>query len=91
MLLFISSYLDTHPHSAAQHQQAGPLPSGGSANGGSGTIELRTDARVWEVQWPELTIVRLIGQGSYGSVYLAEWNQTQVAVKVLVGKGAHRL
>jgi len=55
--------------------------------GGSGALELRTDARMWEVQWQELTILRLIGRGSFGFVYLAEWNYTQVAVKVLVSKG----
>lgn len=81
VLSFVSSYMSNHSLSSAQRQ---PPPL---APGGSGQIELRTEARIWEVQWEELTILRLIGHGSHGSVYLAEWNQTQVAVKVLVGKG----
>lgn len=60
------------------------------SGGGSGPLELRTDARAWEVQWEELTILRRIGRGSYGSVYLAEWHQTRVAVKVLVSQGERR-
>ncbi|PRW57024.1 Serine threonine- kinase CTR1 [Chlorella sorokiniana] len=63
------------------------LASGGtSRSSGSGALELRTDARLWEVQWPELTILRLVGRGSFGAVYLADWNRTRVAVKVLVSK-----
>ena len=92
MLSFISSYLDSHPRSAAQHSSAPSQPeaalapsgnnSGGSAETrGSGPLDL------WEVQWPELTILRLVGHGSFGAVYLAEWKQIQVAVKVLVAKG----
>lgn len=87
VLSYISSFLATHPHSAASASSlasAAPSMAGGSS---SGAIELRSDARMWEVQWAELTILRLIGHGSYGAVYLAEWNQTSVAVKVLVGKG----
>ena len=87
MLSFISSYLNTHPHSAL-HSGSAALASGGtSQSSGSGAIELRTDARLWEVQWPELTILRLVGRGSFGAVYLADWNRTRVAVKVLVSKG----
>lgn len=88
MLSFISSYLGSHRPPAGQLASA--TPSGGmdaSPSGGSGAIELHSENRMWEVQWEELTILRMIGHGSYGSVYLAEWKQTPVAVKVLVGKG----
>lgn len=89
VLSFVSSYLSTHSQSATQQQLLRLEPSGALGGSSSGPIELRTHARLWEVQWQELTILRLIGHGSYGSVYLAEWSQTQVAVKVLVGKGEH--
>lgn len=80
MLTHVSSYL-------ASQQPPVATASGPSSGGGSGGLELRTDARLWEVQWEELTIQRCIGRGSFGSVYLAEWNQVPVAVKVLIGKG----
>ena len=99
---FVTSYLATRPQTATPSQSASQpasspasIPasltsgSGGasSSGGGSSSLELRTDARLWEVQWEELTLLRLVGHGSFGSVYLAEWNQTRVAVKVLVGRG----
>ncbi|KAI7836883.1 hypothetical protein COHA_009215 [Chlorella ohadii] len=79
-LSYVTSIGPTHAASAAL------APEGTNAASSSRGIELHTDARLWEVQWPELTILRLIGHGSFGSVYLAEWNQILVAVKVLVGK-----
>lgn len=35
-------------------------------------------------EWSELTVLRLIGAGSYGRVYLATWRATPVAAKVLL-------
>lgn len=49
--------------------------------------QLRSDARLWQVAWSELNMLRRVGRGSFGSVYLAEWSHTRVAVKVLVTKG----
>lgn len=90
VLSFVTSYLGTHPRASSQSAAAALAPEGTNAASSSRGIELHTDARLWEVQWPELTILRLIGHGSFGSVYLAEWNQILVAVKVLVGKGERR-
>ena len=90
MLSLIASYLTTHPQAAARSACSEPAmltPDAQRGSGGSGALELRTDARMWEVQWQELNILRLTGRGSFGFVYLAEWNYTQVAVKVLVSKG----
>ena len=89
VLSLISSYLGTHSQperlQAAAHGAAhGP---GGSGGASSGAAELRTEARLWEVQWAELAILRRIGRGSFGSVYLAEWSHCQVAVKVLLSQG----
>ena len=84
-LSFVISHLGAHTEVAAQQQQPTALTPGSS--GGSGALELRSEARVWEVQWQELKLQRLLGRGSFGSVYLAEWNQVPVAVKMLGGKG----
>ncbi|PPS05308.1 hypothetical protein GOBAR_AA15353 [Gossypium barbadense] len=35
----------------------------------------------WEIQWENLQIGERIGIGSYGEVYQADWNGTEVAVK----------
>lgn len=85
VLAFVTSHVASQPPSA-QRQPSDPVISGSSGGGSSG-LELRTDARLWEVQWAELTILRLLGRGSFGSVYLGEWNQVAVAVKVLICKG----
>ncbi|KAL4441022.1 hypothetical protein ABPG77_010453 [Micractinium sp. CCAP 211/92] len=36
----------------------------------------------------ELTIIKPVGCGSFGSVYLASWHQTQVAAKILIDREA---
>ena len=87
MLAFVSSHVASQQPLPARQQWQRSALSHGSSGGGSGAFELRTDARVWEVQWAELTVQRLLGRGSFGSVYLAEWNQVPVAVKVLISKG----
>lgn len=86
LLAFVASQAASQPGAAAAQRQPSSLAAGSSGDG-SGAYELRTDARVWEVQWSELTILRAIGRGSFGSVYLAEWNQVAVAVKVLISTG----
>lgn len=91
LLSSISSYLNTDSRASSQ-QQLAALNSGASGASGrsrasSGRLELGTAARLWEAQWPELTIQHLLGRGSFGSVYLAEWNQIPVAVKVLISRG----
>ncbi|KAJ0260814.1 hypothetical protein HA466_0040580 [Hirschfeldia incana] len=39
------------------------------------------EAAKWEIMWEDLQIGDRIGIGSYGEVYRAEWNGTEVAVK----------
>jgi len=91
VLSLISSYLGTRPEHTGSSQPAAALATDGrSQSGGSSAAELRTDARLWEVQWEELAIMRRVGRGSFGSVYLAEWSHTRVAVKVLISKGERR-
>ncbi|XVE53904.1 hypothetical protein DITRI_Ditri03aG0039600 [Diplodiscus trichospermus] len=38
----------------------------------------------WEIPWEHLQIGERIGIGSYGEVYRADWNSTEVAVKKLL-------
>ncbi|PRW61246.1 Serine threonine- kinase CTR1 [Chlorella sorokiniana] len=38
----------------------------------------------FEIPFSELEIVRVLGEGSYGRVYLAEWHATPCAVKLLL-------
>ncbi len=91
VLSLISSYLGTRPEPTGSAQPPAVLATDGrSPSGGSSSAELRTDARLWEVQWEELAIMRRVGRGSFGSVYLAEWSHTRVAVKVLISKGERR-
>lgn len=87
VLSFIASHLGTQPQPSSQPEAAAPAAINARSSSGSGALELHTDARMWEVQWTELTIMRRIGRGSFASVYLAYWSHTRVAVKVLVSKG----
>lgn len=87
MLSFISSQLASRPPLAPTSQPALLAPGNTSGNGGNVAAELRTHLRLWEVQWEALAILRLLGRGSFGSVYLGEWQRTLVAVKVLISKG----
>ena len=42
------------------------------------------DISVYAIPFDALRMGRLVGEGSFGKVYLASWNETPVAVKVLV-------
>lgn len=52
-----------------------------SADGRAGSGAMHS---LWQVNWRDLEIVRQIGEGSFGKVYLAKWRETTVAVKVLL-------
>ncbi|ERM93492.1 serine/threonine-protein kinase EDR1 [Amborella trichopoda] len=39
------------------------------------------DVSEWEIPWEDLVVGERIGLGSYGEVYHADWNGTEVAVK----------
>ena len=49
---------------------------------------LRPEVQQWLLQWEDITPIRLIGRGSFGRVYLALWNETPVACKVLINADA---
>jgi len=45
---------------------------------------LPIDVKLWTVVFKDLQMERQIGEGSFGRVYLAKWNETLVAVKILI-------
>lgn len=71
---------------ATRQDPAAPSASGpsGSASAAPGSRRLWLPAAVqqWAVRWEELSVVRAVGRGSFGRVYLATWRETPVAVKV---------
>jgi len=89
MLSYISTYLASHPRTTATTAQsyATSNTASGSNNTAPSSRALSAEARMWQVDWSELHVERAIGRGSFGCVYLARWNETRVAVKVLLNKG----
>ena len=73
---------------AAPGTPAGELPRGASRRSSQG-LSLAGSAGMdldrWEVDFSAISLVRLLGEGSCGSVYLATLNETAVAVKLLAG------
>ncbi|KAL5769066.1 hypothetical protein ACOSP7_015622 [Xanthoceras sorbifolium] len=55
-----------------------PVPYNGLTDG---INPMLGDVAEWEILWEDLEIGERIGIGSYGEVYHAEWNGTEVAVK----------
>lgn len=43
----------------------------------------RLDTAAWQIAYPELKFSRLIGEGSFGRVFLGKWRETTVAIKLL--------
>lgn len=54
---------------------------------GSRGSQLPVDVKLWTMNFSDMTVERQIGEGSFGRVYVAKWNETMVAVKVLIGMG----
>ncbi|DBA74000.1 hypothetical protein WJX77_000667 [Trebouxia sp. C0004] len=52
----------------------------------------RLDTAAWQIAYKELKFSRLIGEGSFGRVFLGKWRETTVAIKLLnptVRKASH--
>ncbi|KAG2666061.1 hypothetical protein I3760_15G037500 [Carya illinoinensis] len=54
---------------------------------GEGTNPVLGEVAEWEIPWEDLRIGERIGIGSYGEVYRADWNGTEVAVKKFLDQG----
>lgn len=61
-----------------QHQRSQQL-----AGGIESALNLTDDAKRWHIDYKDLTLSRMIGQGAFGKVYLGKWQETDVAIKVL--------
>lgn len=83
----------SHSHSSIQRQgSVGSVTSGAGYESGTlspghirvpSSAALGLDVKLWTVAFNDLRMERQIGEGSFGRVYLAKWNETLVAVKIL--------
>lgn len=62
---------------------------GGRSEAESNAAMLRIAMKELEIRWTDLKLLDKIGQGSYGMVYKAEWQGTDVAVKVFLEQELH--
>eukprot|EP00887_Chlorella_sp_A99_P008111 scaffold12.g8111.t1 len=66
----------------------GSARSKGTADAGGGgrprSAARLAEMRDWNMNFADLEIQKQIGEGSFGRVYLAKWNETLVAVKILL-------
>jgi len=53
-----------------------------------GESGLKSHLEAWQINFLEITIEYPIGEGSFGRVYKAKWNHTDVAVKILIDAAA---
>lgn len=86
LLSLISTRLATRQDrraAAPSNPAALPTSAPGDATApGTWRLQLPAAVQQWEVRWEDLCVVRPVGRGSFGRVYLATWRETPVAVKV---------
>ncbi|KAK9811715.1 hypothetical protein WJX72_008890 [[Myrmecia] bisecta] len=51
-------------------------------------MSAKYDASAWNINFSELEFSRLVGEGSFGRVYLGKWRETTVAIKMLLQRDA---
>ncbi|RMZ53790.1 hypothetical protein APUTEX25_003929, partial [Auxenochlorella protothecoides] len=64
-----------NPATASAAARAASSPAAGLFEGG--------DATPWLLDFRDLVLSRVIGEGAFGKVYLGRWQETDVAIKVL--------
>ncbi|PRW05763.1 Purple acid phosphatase 18 [Chlorella sorokiniana] len=84
----LMSYIYNSRVSVASRSSARTAGSGGGASSVRTPSSTGIDMHPWEIGFGELSILRPIGEGSFGRVYLANWRGVFVACKVLLMGGA---
>ncbi|GAB4820775.1 hypothetical protein N2152v2_007821 [Parachlorella kessleri] len=77
----------------------GAASSGGTTNTTSssstqrvlGPLEQGDPLLQWVIEFKDLHLLRKIGEGGFGQVYVGKWRETSVAVKLLLGPAAELL
>lgn len=54
----------------------------------SQSIHFSNDASQWQIDYFDLKMTRVVGEGAFGKVYLGRWHETDVAIKVLTSLSA---
>jgi serine/threonine protein kinase len=70
----------------AAARRSGAFPGAGAGASGAAAAlaaALPGDAARWLIDFSALALVRVVGEGAFGQVYLARWQETDVAVKVM--------
>jgi serine/threonine protein kinase len=57
----------------------------------AGALRFSDDASRWQIEYSDLTLTRVIGEGAFGKVYLGRWHETDVAIKMLSSLSAFGL
>ncbi|KAI7842069.1 hypothetical protein COHA_004266 [Chlorella ohadii] len=61
----------------------GSRPEHESEGGGAERSVFAGETNKWQIEWPELRTIRIIGEGAFGKVWLGRWQETDVAIKQL--------
>ena len=54
----------------------------------AGALKFSDDASRWRIEYSDLTLARVVGEGAFGKVYLGRWHETDVAIKLLTSLSA---
>ncbi|XP_060176998.1 serine/threonine-protein kinase CTR1-like isoform X1 [Lycium barbarum] len=65
------------------------LAGGGHVVSGTTSEELALDVEEFNIPWNDLVLREKIGAGSFGTVHRADWNGSDVAVKILMEQDFH--
>lgn len=88
MLSWVESQLERDADTMQPRESGGSERASSSRGLLSASVSQRrsglVDLQPWQLKYSELKMQRPLGEGSFGKVFLATWNETLVAVKVLL-------